>query len=133
MKVICFAIHFVLWSLASMSTCHAQNLLGSEHVKKQAESDKEYVNQLELERSKLLKTGLKSEDARALYGSVVLELAETYEALGYWQKALAAQNSFMDLKLPKGAMQNCEGCLTRPTDDVLVIDKKRLQGKDPDT
>lgn len=113
----------LLW-LGYAASVQAQGLIGAPD-----ESQREVATRLELERARIFHHGLKDLKNRTVYGSIVRELAETYELLNRWQDALAAQNSFDDLKLPPNAMAKCDECLFRPSDEVLAIDSGRLHNK----
>ncbi|HEY9870753.1 MAG TPA: hypothetical protein V6D08_16425 [Candidatus Obscuribacterales bacterium] len=102
----------------------AQGLIGAPD-----ESQRPVVARLELERARMFHHGLKDLKSRIIYGSVVWDLANKYESLNRWQDALAAENTFDDLKLPANALQNCEGCVFRATDEIFKIDRERLRRK----
>jgi hypothetical protein len=87
------------------------------------------AHRLELERAKLFQPTFGDLKARTEYGSVIWELANTYESLKSWQNALSAYNNLADLKLPANAVSNCRSCLIQADDKILSIDKARLQSK----
>ena len=103
---------------------HAQGLIGAPD-----ENQRPLVNRLELERARLFCKGLTDEKSRALYGSIVWQLADKYESLNQWQNALAAYNTLKDLGLPHNAVALCSDCQMRADDHVLAMDEKRLESK----
>lgn len=120
------AMALVIAGIASSahSPINAQGLIGApDH------SQRPITTRLELERARLYNHGLKDMKTRIIYGSIVWELAEKYELQNRWQDAIAAQNTFKDLKLPPNAMADCNGCLFTASDEMFKIDTERLQSK----
>lgn len=118
-------IFIALAIILSLSPCaNSQGLIGAPDL-----SLRPVTTRLELERARLYHHGLKDLKSRIVYGSIVWELAEKYELQNRWQDALAALNTFNDLKLPSDAMANCDGCLFNASDEIFKIGKERLYSK----
>jgi hypothetical protein len=111
--------------LFSWQPCLAQGLIGTPGT-----NDFDRLKDMESRRLDILdRNDLQSFDARVRYGAVLWELANAYEGCNLWQDAYSAYNELNDLHLPKQVFATDRGCIIRATDDILKMDRERLEWK----
>lgn len=72
---------------------------------------------------------VQSFDARVKYGAILWQLATAYECCNKWEDAYSAYNELNDLHLPEQAFATDRGCIICATDDILKMDRERLESK----
>ncbi|PZM78835.1 MAG: hypothetical protein DKT66_23335 [Candidatus Melainabacteria bacterium] len=92
-----FAVFFVVLVVNLAASAQAQGLIGvaPEHVNPRVyeAQQRKHAKSLELQRVKIMQKSLADLKSRQECGSVIWELALTYENLCRWQDALSAYNT----------------------------------------